>query len=240
MRKDRHEPYQARSLAFGLGLSGTAFKNFLPFIANLYKAYEELDCSLLEINPLVLTEDGEIIALDAKMNFDDNALYRQKGLVELRDFDEEEPAEVEASRHGLSYIRLEGNIGCMVNGAGLAMGTMDIIKLHGGEPANFLDVGGGTDAKRVEAAFKIILSDENVKAVLVNIFGGIVRCDVIAEGVIAAIEQVGISVPLVVRLQGTKVEKGREILRDSGLNIISVQGMKEAAEAVVKAAGGAS
>jgi succinyl-CoA synthetase beta subunit len=233
-------PHQVRRLAFGLGLSKPQVQAATTFLSGLYRAFVELDASLVEINPLVVTMDGELVALDAKMNFDDNALFRHSGVVELRDLDEEEPAEVEATKFGLSYIRLGGNIGCMVNGAGLAMATMDIIKLCGGEPANFLDVGGGTDAKRVKAAFKIILSDENVKAILVNIFGGIVRCDVIAEGVVEAVREVGIQVPLVVRLQGTLVERGREILAESGLNVISVEGMQAAAETVVREAQGKS
>jgi succinyl-CoA synthetase beta subunit len=228
--------HQVRRLAFGLGLSKPQVQAAAAFLAGLYRAFVELDASLVEINPLVVTKDGELVALDAKMNFDDNALFRHAGVTELRDLDEEEPAEVEASKFDLSYIRLDGNIGCMVNGAGLAMATMDIIKLCGGEPANFLDVGGGTDAKRVKAAFKIILSDENVKAILVNIFGGIVRCDVIAEGVVEAVREVGIQVPLVVRLQGTLVERGREILAESGLNVTSVEGMQAAAETVVREA----
>jgi succinyl-CoA synthetase beta subunit len=229
-------PHQVRRLAFGLGLSKPQVQAATVFLSDMYRAFVELDASLVEINPLVVTAEGELVALDAKMNFDDNALFRHPEVVELRDLDEEEPAEVEASKFDLSYIRLDGNIGCMVNGAGLAMATMDIIKLCGGEPANFLDVGGGTDAKRVKAAFKIILSDENVKAILVNIFGGIVRCDVIAEGVVEAVREVGIQVPLVVRLQGTLVERGREILAESGLNVISAEGMQAAAETVVQEA----
>jgi succinyl-CoA synthetase beta subunit len=233
-------PYQVRRLGYELGLDKSQVSKAVKFLSGMYKAFMDLDASLIEINPLVVTSTGDLIALDAKMNFDDNAIYRHPELVELRDLDEEDPAEVEASKHNLSYIRLEGNIGCMVNGAGLAMATMDIIKLCGGEPANFLDVGGGTDAERVEAAFKIILADKNVKAVLVNIFGGIVRCDVIAEGVVGAIEQVGMKVPLVVRLQGTLVERGREILKSSGLDIIPAESMQEAAEAVVEAVRSAS
>ncbi|HUU01992.1 MAG TPA: ADP-forming succinate--CoA ligase subunit beta [Myxococcota bacterium] len=233
-------PHQVRRLGYELGLDKPQVAKAVVCLTGMYKALIEMDASLIEINPLVVTSTGELVALDAKMSFDDNALYRHPELVELRDLDEEDPAEVEASKHDLSYIHLDGNIGCMVNGAGLAMATMDIIKLCGGEPANFLDVGGGTDAGRVEAAFKIILTDKNVRAVLVNIFGGIVRCDVIAEGVVAAIEQVGINVPLVVRLQGTLVERGREILKSSGLNIIPVESMQEAAEAVVEAARSAS
>ncbi len=229
-------PHQVRRLGYELGLDKPQVAKAVVFLTGIYKVLIEMDASLIEINPLVVTSTGELFALDAKMNFDDNALYRHPELVELRDLDEEDPAEVEASKHDLSYIHLDGNIGCMVNGAGLAMATMDIIKLCGGEPANFLDVGGGTDAGRVEAAFKIILADKKVRAVLVNIFGGIVRCDVIAEGVVAAIEQVGIEVPLVVRLQGTLVERGREILKSSGLDIIPAESMQQAAEAVVEAA----
>jgi len=229
-------PHQVRRLAFGLGLFKPQVQAATVFLSGMYRAFVELDASLVEINPLVVTGDGELVALDAKMNFDDNALFRHPEVVELRDLDEEEPAEVEASKFDLSYIRLDGNIGCMVNGAGLAMATMDIIKLCGDEPANFLDVGGGTDAKRVKAAFKIILSDKNVKAILVNIFGGIVRCDVIAEGVVEAVREVGIQVPLVVRLQGTLVERGREILAGSGLNVISADSMQDAALAVVREA----
>jgi succinyl-CoA synthetase beta subunit len=233
-------PHQVRRLAFGLGLSKSQVRAATAFLSGMYRAFVELDASLVEINPLVVTQAGDLVALDAKMSFDDNALFRHSDLVELRDVDEEEPAEVEASRFGLSYIRLDGNIGCMVNGAGLAMATMDIIKLCGGEPANFLDVGGGTDAGRVQAAFKIILSDENVKAVLVNIFGGIVRCDVIAEGMVEAIREVGIRVPLVVRLQGTLADRGREILAGSSLNVVSVESMHAAAEAAVREAQGVS
>ena len=229
-------PHQVRRLAFGLGLSKPQVQAATTFLSGMYRAFVELDASLVEINPLVVTGDGELVALDAKMNFDDNALFRHPDVIELRDLDEEEPAEVEASKFDLSYIRLDGNIGCMVNGAGLAMATMDIIKLCGDEPANFLDVGGGTDAKRVKAAFKIILSDKNVKAILINIFGGIVRCDVIAEGVVEAVREVGIRVPLVVRLQGTLVERGREILAGSGLNVISADSMQDAALAVVREA----
>ena len=233
-------PNQVRKIAFELGLDKSQANEAARLLIAAYRAFVELDASLVEINPLVVTSDGSLLALDAKMNFDDNALYRHDDVIGLRDLDEEEPAEVEASKHGLSYIRLDGNIGCMVNGAGLAMATMDIIKLCGGEPANFLDVGGGTDARRVEAAFKIILSDKNLATVLVNIFGGIVRCDVIAEGVVSAIQQVGINVPLVVRLQGTKVDEGRKILENSGLDVIPVESMRQAAEAAVKAAGSQS
>ena len=201
----------------------------------MYKAFIELDASLVEVNPLVVTGDREVLALDAKMNFDDNALFRHADLLELRDEDEEDPAEVEASKHELNYIRLDGSIGCMVNGAGLAMATMDIIKLYGGAPANFLDVGGGATKERVTAAFKIILSDPNVDGILVNIFGGIMRCDVIAEGIVAAAREVALHVPLVVRLEGTNVELGKDILRTSGLPIISADNLADAAERVVAA-----
>ena len=231
-------PFQIRNLAFELGLDKQQVGKAVKFMSAMYKAFVEMDASLLEINPLVVTEQGELLALDAKMNFDDNALFRHPDLLELRDVEQEDSAEVEASAHDLNYVRLDGDIGCMVNGAGLAMATMDIIKLYGGEPANFLDVGGGTDAARVEAAFKIILSDSNVKTVLVNIFGGIVKCDVIAEGVVAAVKQVGMKVPLVVRLQGTNDKRGREILAESGLDIVAAETMHEAAERAVAASKG--
>lgn len=226
-------PYQARRLAFGLGLDGEAFKNAVKFLIALYKAYEETDASLAEINPLVLTTDGQVLALDAKMNFDDNALFRHPEIVEMRDIDEEDPLEVEASKYNLNYIRLKGNVGCMVNGAGLAMATMDLIKLAGGEPANFLDVGGGAKAETVEQGFRIILSDPNVKAILINIFGGIVRCDRVAQGVVEAARKVGVNVPVVVRLEGTNAEEGAKILKESGLNFIVANGFKDAAEKVV-------
>ncbi len=232
--------WQVRGLGFRLGLAKDQVNQLVSLAQGLYMAFVHLDASLVEINPLVLTSKGDLIALDAKMNFDDNGLYRHKDLVQLRDTEQEEPAEVEASKHNLSYVKLDGDIGCMVNGAGLAMATMDIIKLFGGDPANFLDVGGGTDAKRVQAAFEIILSDPNVKAVLVNIFGGIVRCDVIAQGVVEAVGKVGIKVPLVVRLQGTKMEEGKQILEESGLDIVPAETMKDAAEAAVAAARRAS
>ena len=202
----------------------------------LYNTFMSTDASLVEINPLITTKDGRVLALDAKMNFDDNALYRHKDILELRDLAEEDPLEVEASKHGLNYIKLDGTVGCMVNGAGLAMSTMDIIKLHGGEPANFLDVGGGADTEAVTKAFQILLSDPSVKAVLVNIFGGIMRCDVVAEGVVAAAKNVGMSVPLVVRLEGTNVDRGKQILRESGLELKVAEGMDEAARLIVKAA----
>ncbi len=228
-------PYHARKLAFGLGLEGKQVGSAVKFMLAMYNAFIELDASIVEINPLVITAGGEVMALDAKMNFDDNALYRHKDIADLRDEDEEDPAELEASKHELNYIKLDGSIGCMVNGAGLAMSTMDIIKLCGSSPANFLDVGGGATAERVTEAFKIILSDANVEGILVNIFGGIMRCDVIAEGVVSAAKEVSLSVPLVVRLEGTNVEKGRKILADSGLPIISADDLGDAAEKVVKA-----
>jgi succinyl-CoA synthetase beta subunit len=228
-------PYLARKLAFGLGLEGDCFKAGIKLMNALARAYGDSDASLAEINPLVTTTDGRVIALDAKIGFDDNAMYRHSDIAEMRDVDEEEPLEVEASKFDLNYIKLDGNIGCMVNGAGLAMATMDIIKYYGGEPANFLDVGGGASQERVAAAFRILLSDANVKGVLINIFGGIVRCDMIAHGVIAAAKEVKVSVPLVVRLEGTNVEEGRRLLAESGLDLIVGDGMAEAAEKVVKA-----
>ena len=233
-------PYLSRKLAFGLGLEGDAFKAGTRFMHALAKAYGETDASLLEINPLVTTTDGRVIALDAKMNVDDSSLYRHPDIAEMRDIHEEEPLEVEASKFDLNYIKLDGNIGCMVNGAGLAMATMDIIKHYGGEPANFLDVGGDASQERVAAAFRILLSDPSVKGVLVNIFGGIVRCDMVANGVIAAAKEVELSVPLVVRLEGTNVEAGRKALAESGLDLIVGEGMADAAEKVVAAVGGAS
>jgi len=228
-------PFHARKLAFGLGLKGKQVGAAVKFMLALYKAFVDLDASMLEINPLVVTGDDAIIALDAKMNFDDNALFRHKDLEELRDEDEEDPAELEAARHELNYIKLDGNIGCMVNGAGLAMSTMDIIQLYGGTPANFLDVGGGATKERVTTAFKLILSDPNVEGILVNIFGGIMRCDVIAEGVVAAARDVSLNVPLVVRLEGTNVELGKNILAESGLPIVSADDLADAAEKIVKA-----
>ncbi len=233
-------PYMARRLAFGLGLEGKQVGSAVKFITALYNAFIDLDASLVEINPLVVTGAGDIMALDAKMNFDDNALYRHKDIEELRDPDEEDPTELEAARHDLNYIKLDGEIGCMVNGAGLAMATMDIIKLHGGEPANFLDVGGGATKERVTTAFKIILSDPNVRGILVNIFGGIMRCDVIAEGVVAAAKEVSLKVPLVVRLEGTNVDLGKKILAESGLTITSADDLADAAEKVVSAVKGAA
>lgn len=226
------QTYQARKLAFSLGLEGEAFKSFIPFIKALYNTYEKTDATMLEINPLVLTNDNKIVALDAKMNFDDNALYRQKEIAAFRDLDEEDPLEIEASKFNLNYIKLDGNVGCMVNGAGLAMATMDIIKLAGGEPANFLDVGGGANKETVANGFKIILSDPNVKAILINIFGGIVRCDRVAQGVIDAATEMHVSVPIVVRLEGTNAEEAAVLLNESGLNFEVAQSLKEAAEKV--------
>ena len=230
------QPFHAREIAYGLGLEGDQVRAAVKFIIGIYNAFTDLDASILEINPLVVTGTGEIIALDAKMNFDDNALFRQAEVSELRDEDEEDPRELEAAKHDLNYITLEGNIGCMVNGAGLAMATMDIIKLYGGMPANFLDVGGGATKERVTTAFKLILSDPNVEAILVNIFGGIMRCDVIAEGVIAAAREVSLEVPLVVRLAGTNVDVGKKILEDSGLPIVSADNLADSAEKVVRVA----
>ncbi len=228
--------YQARKLAFGLGLKAAPFKEAISLFQNLYKCYVGTDASLVEINPLVLTSDKKIIALDAKFNFDNNALYRQKDISSLRDLDEEDPTEVEAGKYDLNYIKLDGNVGCMVNGAGLAMATMDIIKLAGGDPANFLDVGGAASAETVKNGFKIILSDKNVKAILINIFGGIVRCDRVAKGVINAVEELGLKVPVVVRLEGTNAEEAKAILKESGLSIISANDMRDAAEKVVTSA----
>ncbi|WCL54012.1 ADP-forming succinate--CoA ligase subunit beta [Gimibacter soli] len=229
------QAYHCRRVAYGLGLEGNAAKECIKLISSLYKAFTELDASLLEINPLVLTEDDKMIVLDAKMSFDGNALFRHPDVKELRDESEEDPKEIEASKYDLNYVSLDGNIGCMVNGAGLAMATMDIIKLKGGEPANFLDVGGGATKERVTEAFKIILSDPNVEGILVNIFGGIMRCDVIAEGVVSAAREVALSVPLVVRLEGTNVELGKQIMADSGLPIIAADNLNDAAQKVVKA-----
>jgi succinyl-CoA synthetase beta subunit len=229
------QPFHARKVAFSLGLQGDQIKAATRFVMGAYKAFMDTDASLLEINPLVVTGGGAVVALDAKMNFDDNALFRHKDIAELRDENEEDPAEIEAQKHDLNYIKLDGSIGCMVNGAGLAMATMDIIKLFGGEPANFLDVGGGATKERVTEAFKIILSDANVEGILVNIFGGIMRCDVIAEGVVAAARDVSLHVPLVVRLEGTNVDLGKEILANSGLPIITGEDLGDAAEKIVKA-----
>ena len=225
--------FQARKLAFGLSIPGTLANQAVKFMQSLYGAYEQMDASLMEINPFLLTKDNRLIALDAKINFDENALFRHKEFLDLRDLNEEDPLEIEASKFDLNYIKLDGNIACMVNGAGLAMATMDIIKLAGGEPANFLDVGGGASQERVEAAFRILFADENVKAVLINIFGGIVRCDMVARGVVEAAKKLGIKVPVVVRLEGTNVEEGQRVIRESGLNFTVAQGMKDAAEKVV-------
>lgn len=229
------QDYQARTLAFGLGLSGAAYKSFIRFIQNLYSAYEAMDCSMLEINPLVVTTDGEFVALDAKVDFDDNALYRHPDIAALRDTDEEDPLEVEAGKYNLNYIKLDGNVGCMVNGAGLAMGTMDIIQLAGGKPANFLDVGGGANVERIANAFRIMMSDPHVEAVLINIFGGIVRCDRVANGILQALQQVVVSVPVIVRLDGTNADEAREILVRSGMNFLVATTLKEAAEKVTEA-----
>ena len=227
------QPFQARNLAFGLGLTGDLHKAAVGLILNLFRCFLAKDCSLAEINPLVVTQDGRLLALDAKLNFDDNALFRQKEIVALRDLNEETPLEVEASKYNLNYVKLDGSVGCMVNGAGLAMATMDIIKLAGGEPANFLDVGGGASAEQIENAFRILSSDPKVKAVLINVFGGILRCDRLAEGVIAAVKKLGLSLPVVIRMEGTNVEEGRRMLAESGLNFTSAESMGDAAEKVV-------
>ena len=232
------QAYQARNLAFGLGLPKELIGKAAKFMITLATAFEKMDATIVEINPFLKTTDGRLIALDAKVNFDDNAMFRHKDYPELRDLDEEEPLEIEASKFDLSYIKLDGNIGCMVNGAGLAMATMDIIKHNGGEPANFLDVGGGASQERVQNAFRILLADENVEAVLINIFGGIVRCDMVARGVVAAAKNLGVSIPIVARLAGTNVEEGKRVLQESGVDIISADGMQDAAEKVVGAAGG--
>jgi succinyl-CoA synthetase beta subunit len=226
-------PYHARRLVYGLGLEGDQISPALKFIAAMYRAFIELDASIVEINPLVVTKSGEVMALDAKMNFDDNALYRHADIKELRDLGEEAPLEVEASKFSLNYIKLDGTIGCMVNGAGLAMATMDIIKLAGGEPANFLDVGGGANAEQIKNAFRILMSDTSVKAVLINIFGGILRCDILAQGVIAAVTDLGVPVPIVIRMEGTNVELGKQMLKDSKLNFTTADSMGEAADKVV-------
>jgi len=230
-----YSPFLGVQIAGALKLSGGEIKQCVALVQSLYAAFTAKDMSLLEINPLVITKDGKLVCLDAKVNFDDNALYRHKDVAELRDFGEEEPAEIEASRYDLSYIKLDGSIGCMVNGAGLAMATMDIIKLYGGEPANFLDVGGGASKEKVTAAFKIILSDPHVKGILVNIFGGIMKCDIIADGIVAAAREVHLSVPLVVRLEGTNVDKGKQILAGSGLPIIAGDDLADGAEKIVAA-----
>jgi succinyl-CoA synthetase beta subunit len=233
------QPYQARKIAFGLGLPGEVATHATPFFQALYRAFIDTDASLLEINPCVLTGDGKLVALDAKMTFDDNSLFRHPSLRELRDLDEEDPLEVEASKYGLNYIKLDGSVACMVNGAGLAMATMDIIKYAGGSPANFLDVGGGASSEQVKNAFRILMSDPSVRAVFINIFGGILRCDVLATGVVAAAKDLQLKVPVVVRMEGTNVELGQKILRDSGLNFTIADGMKDGAEKVVALAGGA-
>jgi len=231
--------FQARKLAFGMGLDGSAANKFAKVLGAIYTAFIETDASMMEINPLILTKGGDLLALDAKVTFDDNALYRHPDLKEFRDITEEDPLEVEASKFSLNYIRLDGTIGCMVNGAGLAMATMDIIKLAGGEPANFLDVGGGANADQIRSAFKILMTDTNVKAVLINIFGGILRCDVLAAGVIAAVTELGVPVPIVIRMEGTNVEEGKRMLRESGLNFATADSMGEAADIVVSLAKGA-
>jgi succinyl-CoA synthetase beta subunit len=231
-------PFQGRKLAFGMGLDGAVAGKFAKVLSSLYDAFIATDASMVEINPLIVTRDGNVIALDAKVTLDDSALYRHPNLRELRDFSEEDPLEVEASKFSLNYIRLDGNIGCMVNGAGLAMATMDIIKLSGGEPANFLDVGGGANAEQIKNAFRILMSDKNVKAVFINIFGGILRCDVLAQGVIAAVTELGVPVPIVIRMEGTNVEEGKRLLRESGLNFTTADSMGEAADKVVSLARG--
>jgi succinyl-CoA synthetase beta subunit len=233
------QPYQARKIAFGLGLSAEVVSHATPFLQALYRAFIDTDASLLEINPCVLTGDGKLVALDAKMTIDDNALFRHGNLRELRDLDEEDPLEVEASKYGLNYIKLDGSVACMVNGAGLAMATMDIIKYAGGSPANFLDVGGGASAEQVKNAFRILMSDPSVRAVFINIFGGILRCDVLATGVVAAAKDLQLKVPVVVRMEGTNVELGQQILRESHLNFTIADGMKDGAQKVVTLAGGA-
>jgi succinyl-CoA synthetase beta subunit len=230
--------FQARKLAFGMGLPATVVGRFVKFLESIYTAFIETDASMIEVNPLILTKGGDLLALDAKVTFDDNALYRHPDLKDLRDVSEEDPLEVEASKYSLNYIRLDGTIGCMVNGAGLAMATMDIIKLSGGEPANFLDVGGGANAEQIRNAFRILMADKNVKAVLINIFGGILRCDVLAAGVIAAVKELGVPVPIVIRMEGTNVEEGKKMLRESGLNFTTADGMGDAAEKVVALAKG--
>ena len=229
------QPYLARKIAFALNLEGAALKAIIPFIINLYDAFAKEDCSMLEINPLVITSDNRVLALDAKVDIDDNAMYRHKDTQTYRDTDEEDPTEVEASKFHLNYIKLDGNIGCMVNGAGLAMSTMDIIKLSGGEPANFLDVGGGADEEMIENGFRILISDASVKGIFINIFGGILRCDVLARGVVAATKKLHIKIPIVVRMEGTNMEEGHQILKDSGLNFLIGDGMKDGAQKVVKA-----
>ena len=230
-------PFQARELGFAIGLDGPQVNKAVKLMTSLYNAFVATDASLVEINPLVVTASGDLLALDAKMNFDDNALYRHQDIKDLRDLGEEDALEIEASKFSLNYIHLDGNIGCMVNGAGLAMATMDIIKLAGGEPANFLDVGGGANAEQIRNAFKILMSDKNVKAVLINIFGGILRCDVLAQGVIAAVKELGVPVPIVIRMEGTNVEEGKRLLKESGMNFTTADSMDEAANKVVQLAG---
>ncbi len=229
------KPYLARKIAFALNLEGDVLKKMVPFIINLYNCFVKEDCDMLEINPLVTTSDNRVLALDAKVNIDDNAMYRHKDTLEYRDLDEEDPLEVEASKFHLNYIKLDGNIACMVNGAGLAMATMDIIKHSGGEPANFLDVGGGADEEMIENGFRILLSDPNVKAIFINIFGGILRCDILARGVVAAAKNLNVQVPIVVRMEGTNMEEGHAILKESGMNFVIGNGMKDGARKVVKA-----
>ncbi len=233
-------PYQCRQISFGIGLPGSLAGQMTKLLTNLYRLFTEKDASLVEINPLVITQSGDLLALDAKMGIDGSALYRQKAVAAMQDASQEDPTEHEAEQHGLNYVTLDGEIGCMVNGAGLAMATMDLIKLQGGNPANFLDVGGGTTAEKVAEAFKLILADTKVKAVLVNIFGGIVRCNLIAEGIIAAVKDVGVSIPVVVRLEGTNAQQGRELLDNSGLAITSAQDLTDAAKKVVAASKGAN
>jgi succinyl-CoA synthetase beta subunit len=230
-------PFEARQLGFAIGLDGAQVNKFVKLASALYDAFVASDASMVEINPLVVTAGGDLLALDAKMNFDDNAMYRHSDIRDLRDLGEEDPLEIEASKFSLNYIHLDGNIGCMVNGAGLAMATMDIIKLAGGEPANFLDVGGGANAEQIRNAFKILMSDKNVKAVLINIFGGILRCDVLAQGVIAAVKELGVPVPIVIRMEGTNVDEGKRLLRESGMNFTTADSMDEAAQKVVQLAG---
>ena len=228
------QPYHCRQVAFGLNMAPAVMKPFVSMLSSLYRLFMDYDCSLLEINPLVITADDTVVALDAKINFDDNALFRHKDILEFRDLDEEEPLEIEASKFNLNYIKMDGNVGNMVNGAGLAMATMDIIKLAGAEPANFLDVGGGASAEMVENGFRIILNDENVKGILINIFGGILRCDILAQGVVQAAQKIGIDIPVVIRMEGTNVEEGRKILAESGLNLITAVDLKDAAQKVAQ------
>ena len=230
-------PFEARKVGFGIGLDAAGVNRFVPFLTSLYQAFIASDASLVEINPLLVTVEGELLALDAKMDFDDNALFRHPDFRDLRDLAEEDPLEIEASKFSLNYIHLDGNIGCMVNGAGLAMATMDIIKLAGGEPANFLDVGGGANAEQIRHAFQILISDKNVKAVLINIFGGILRCDVLAQGVIAAVQELGVAIPIVIRMEGTNVDEGKRLLKESGMNFTTADSMDDAARKVVQLAG---